>query len=214
MGGEGWGNGSIRNGQKGVDARIVRDLIVLSRNGAVSTAYLMSGDEDVREGVLEAQEFGVRVVLLGIECPPGRANQAQALIREADDLITFSYDDCSGFISRVTERAHQPVLVIPPDVPADAKPTEFGEACGRSTRDGCDSDVLSRILAKRPHIPRAVDAGLITEAASRFGEPLPERARHQVRAGFWKGLVEGLGRAKPEEGGVVNESPGDVTRCR
>lgn len=29
-----------KNGQKGVDSRIVRDLIVLPRNGAVSTIYL------------------------------------------------------------------------------------------------------------------------------------------------------------------------------
>lgn len=165
----------------------MRDLIVLSRNGAVSTAYLMSGDEDVREGVLEAQEFGVRVVLLGIEPPPGHVNQAQALIREADDLITLSHDDCSGFISRITETAYQPILAIPPDI-ATAKPTEFGEACGRATRDSCDSEILARILAKRPRIPHAVDAGLITEAAGRFGEPLPELTRHQVRAGFWEGL--------------------------
>ena len=65
-----------KDGQKGVDSRIVRDLIVLSRNRAVSTVYLMSGDEDVREGVVEAQEFGVAVILLGIEPRSGQFNQA------------------------------------------------------------------------------------------------------------------------------------------
>ena len=75
-----------RHGQKGVDPHIVRDLIVLSRNGAMSTAYLMSGDEDERKGVIEAQEFGVAVIVLGIEPSVGRTNQAATLIREADDL--------------------------------------------------------------------------------------------------------------------------------
>ncbi|MGH2733150.1 MAG: NYN domain-containing protein [Actinomycetota bacterium] len=53
----------VKGRQKGVDSRIVRDLIILSEERAVSVAYLVGGDEDLREGVSEAQERGVRVVL-------------------------------------------------------------------------------------------------------------------------------------------------------
>src|SRR3712207_9253694 len=46
------------------------DLIILSEERAIATAYLLGGDEDLREGVAEAQERGVRVVLTEI----GRAS--------------------------------------------------------------------------------------------------------------------------------------------
>ena len=48
--------------QKGVDSRIVRDLIVLAKDKAITSAYVLSGDEDIREGVAEAQDCGVSVV--------------------------------------------------------------------------------------------------------------------------------------------------------
>src|SRR6267154_1929243 len=37
--------------QKGVDSLIVTDMIMLARNGAMSDALLLSGDEDLRVGV-------------------------------------------------------------------------------------------------------------------------------------------------------------------
>src|SRR5205823_3584636 len=36
--------------QKGVDSLIVRDMMTLSRERAIVSAYLLGGDEDVREG--------------------------------------------------------------------------------------------------------------------------------------------------------------------
>ena len=80
--------------QKGVDSLIVRDLMRLSENRAISTAFLLGGDEDLRQGVVEAQEMGVRVALVGIE-PFDEQNQAATLIREADDLISLARDDLS-----------------------------------------------------------------------------------------------------------------------
>lgn len=52
--------------QKGVDSLIVTDMIALARNRAISDAVLMSGDEDLRVGVQQAQELGVRAGCLGI----------------------------------------------------------------------------------------------------------------------------------------------------
>lgn len=56
----------VEGKQKGVDSLIVRDLMTLARERAIATAYLLGGDEDLREGVVAAQEMGVRVVVLGI----------------------------------------------------------------------------------------------------------------------------------------------------
>jgi uncharacterized LabA/DUF88 family protein len=86
--------------QKGVDSRIVRDLMVLSRNGAIATAYVLSGDDDLREGVSEAQERGVTVTLVGVEPLQGLRNQAPTLIRAADDTIILKKDQVKVFLSR------------------------------------------------------------------------------------------------------------------
>lgn len=57
--------------QKGVDALVYRDLSVLARERAVVTAFLVAGDEDLREGVASAQEQGVHVTLWGVGSAPG-----------------------------------------------------------------------------------------------------------------------------------------------
>jgi NYN domain len=71
----------VRGGQKGVDSRLVRDLIVLARDRAMVAAYLLAGDEDICEGVAEAQDHGVRLTVLGV---PG-VNQSRLLIQQSDE---------------------------------------------------------------------------------------------------------------------------------
>ena len=89
----------VKGRQKGVDSLIVRDLIRLSQNHAISTAYLLGGDEDLRQGMVEAQDMGVRVVLVGIE-PFEQQNQAGTLIREADDVMVLSQKDLTPMFRR------------------------------------------------------------------------------------------------------------------
>lgn len=79
--------------QKGVDSLIVTDLISLSRNRAMADALLLTGDEDIRVGVQQAQEFGVRVHLLGIA--PARENQSRFLVQEAECLRPISRENGS-----------------------------------------------------------------------------------------------------------------------
>lgn len=71
----------VRGEQKGVDSRLVRDLIVLARDRAMAAAYLLAGDEDICEGVAEAQDHGVRVTVLGV---PG-VNQSRLLMQQSDE---------------------------------------------------------------------------------------------------------------------------------
>jgi uncharacterized LabA/DUF88 family protein len=67
--------GRISGGkQKGVDSLIVRDLMTLARERAVATAFLLGGDEDLREGIVAAQEMGVAVNVMGI--PTTHADQS------------------------------------------------------------------------------------------------------------------------------------------
>ena len=83
--------------QKGVDALIYRDLITLAAERAITYAYLLSGDEDLREGVKAAQDRGVRVTLIGIPAPSG-FNQSEELCWEVDDQLTLYKSDLSGFL--------------------------------------------------------------------------------------------------------------------
>jgi uncharacterized LabA/DUF88 family protein len=86
-------------GQKGVDSRIVRDLIVLSHHHSISDAILLSGDDDLREGVSEAQELGVRVTLIGVAPLAGFQNQAPTLVRAADATIVLSAAQVAHFLA-------------------------------------------------------------------------------------------------------------------
>lgn len=83
--------------QKGVDALIITDMAELARNHAITDAVLLSGDEDVRVGVVLAQQFGVRVHLLGIQ--PARSNQSRSLFQEADTTTEWDAAAVGSFLS-------------------------------------------------------------------------------------------------------------------
>jgi uncharacterized LabA/DUF88 family protein len=71
--------------QKGVDTLIVLDLTTLARERAITRAFVLSGDEDLREAVLVAQQLGVRVGLLGLTpTSSGQGQRSQDLAREVD----------------------------------------------------------------------------------------------------------------------------------
>jgi uncharacterized LabA/DUF88 family protein len=84
--------------QKGVDSLVVTDLINLARNRAMADALLLTGDEDIRVGVQQAQEFGVRVHLVGIA--PARDNQSGFLVQEADSVHELTLADVQSFLKR------------------------------------------------------------------------------------------------------------------
>jgi len=83
--------------QKGVDSLIVTDLIELARLKSISDAILLSGDEDVRVGVQIAQNYGVRVNLIGIY--PARGFQSPQLLQEADTTTEWGPEKIGQFLS-------------------------------------------------------------------------------------------------------------------
>jgi hypothetical protein len=83
--------------QKGVDSLIVTDMITLARNRSISDAVLLSGDEDIRVGVQQAQEFGVRVHLIGIK--PSRGSQSLFLLQEADTTSEWGPGELAPFLA-------------------------------------------------------------------------------------------------------------------
>lgn len=102
------------NQQKGVDALIYRDLITLAQHRAISDAVLLSGDEDPREGVHAAQDYGVRVVLIGIERTDGRGfNQSEELVLDADQLVTLDKSQLSTMFALRSPAAARSTAAVP-----------------------------------------------------------------------------------------------------
>lgn len=83
--------------QKGVDSLIVTDLIELARLKSISEAILLAGDEDLRIGVQIAQNYGVRVHLLGIK--PARGSQSLQLLQEADTTTEWDESVVESFLA-------------------------------------------------------------------------------------------------------------------
>jgi uncharacterized LabA/DUF88 family protein len=129
------------SGQKGVDALIFRDMLKLASEHAITTAFLFSGDEDLRQAVEEAQDLGVKVVLIGV-APTLDSNQSDILVREADAHVTFEYQDLAECIGRREVRPYLPFIEGPrpetpvplpgfieephDDIPILATPTSYG----------------------------------------------------------------------------------------
>lgn len=174
-------------GQKGVDSLIVLDLTTLARERAISTAYLISGDEDIREGVAVAQQLGVRVVLLGVPTRSGWPQQADTLIREADEHVIIDR-------AEVIEPHIRPV----PEVVAVAlqggqrpDPRDVGQQFGAAWMEKATEVEIDALRAQAPNIPRELDAGLFQNAERSLG-PLRGRIedRRSLRAGFWDAVMK------------------------
>ena len=169
--------------QKGVDSRIVRDLIVLARDRAITSAYVLSGDEDIREGVVEAQDCGVSVVLLGITPLPGQNNQARSLVQEADGLVMLTRDQVKRWLTLRTERPFLRTGAPPtPTVSTDFERIgrQFGEAWAQS-----NPTEVPKAIKGRPRIPQEVDRELLARGSAEAGGDLTDSQRRSLRAGFW-----------------------------
>ena len=83
---------SFNGEQKGVDLKLGLDLVGIARNRAASVAFLVSGDDDLAEAVEEAQDLGMKVVLIGVEKTDHRlgvASVAEHLALRVDSIITL-----------------------------------------------------------------------------------------------------------------------------
>lgn len=178
--------------QKGVDSLLVRDLMVLGRERAISTAFVVGGDEDLREGIIDAQDRGVEVALLGFP-ETGAARPAEILIREADAFHALSSELLAPYFTR---RARDIRLV--PTKRADeiaARGLSSADALGRafaaSWAEGASTEDLRLLLAERPVIPRPLDVQLVTEAERTLGSLREDEERRiELRTGFWEGLAD------------------------
>ncbi len=176
--------------QKGVDSRIVRDLIVLARDRAITAAYVLSGDEDIREGVAEAQDCGVSVVLLGVTPLPGQNNQARSLVQEADGLVMLTQEQVGQWMALRPGQSYGGTTA--PQTPTTSADLEqigrqFGEAWAKSNLDS-----IAKTMTGKPRIPPELDRELLARGSGETGGPLTDAQRRSLRAGFWQALSDNV----------------------
>ena len=175
--------------QKGVDSLIVTDMITLARNRAMAECVLLSGDEDLRVGVQQAQEYGVRVHLLGIK--PARGSQSLFLLQEADATHEWEASDLGSFLQC------SPHVEPVPASSEDAGTTGFQEVA-----DSLE-DVARQVAAEVPQAeiaalvgsirktnqrPRDKDAKLLAISRRVLGKDLDSSQKSKVRAAFLSAL--------------------------
>jgi hypothetical protein len=80
------GSAGMRPGRReGVEAEMHRDLTTLARNGAISDAIVVSGEEELAEVIAEVQDLGIRVILVHITVD-GNWTVSRLLRQECDDI--------------------------------------------------------------------------------------------------------------------------------
>lgn len=172
--------------QKGVDSLIVTDMIALARNHAISDAVLVSGDEDLRVGVQQAQEFGVRVHLVGIQ--PSRGSQSLFLLQEADTTHEWSEQEISTFL-RCQPRVAPPLVSAPAAAP---DPTHTGlddhldahtiQIVGRL--ETTEVEALVEAFDRTRQVPRDIDSQLLGGGRAALGRDLDSGEKRQARERF------------------------------
>lgn len=168
--------------QKGVDSLIITDMISLARNNAMADAVLISGDEDVRVGMQQAQEWGVRVHLLGIEA--GRNNQSPALVQEADTCSMWSKDDVQKFMSMAQPSSGSGTvtavaLATPAITTLSVFLSEFIEGLAEPALRACGSP-------ETRSVPADVDGRMLWGAGEALGRKLDDEERRNLRKTFLK----------------------------
>ncbi|HLI17048.1 MAG TPA: NYN domain-containing protein [Rhodanobacteraceae bacterium] len=170
--------------QKGVDGLIFSDLTNLSRNRAISDALLLAGDEDLRVGVQQAQEHGIRVHLLGVEPKDPSGNQSAALQREADTRRQLDAAALGQFLFRREYAGASIVEAEVAAVDADvahnlARMQELANEYA-ATLDATQRELILALPERTP-LPHELDRELLLRASELLGRKLEEAEKRTLR---------------------------------
>jgi len=176
--------------QKGVDSLIVTDLIELARNGAITDAIVVSGDEDLRIAFQIAQSYGVRVHILSVG--DSENNVSRGLIMEADSVDNLDATWLAKHLTIQIPRAipvsalladSQLVAAGPQPVLAEAVQATIDEFL---TSIGAPAlKTLSEYFDNSKEVPPEHDRPLIAKVSKRLGgQRLTGTQMRQIRGMF------------------------------
>lgn len=173
--------------QKGVDSMLTRDLMTLARERAISVAFVVGGDEDLREGVIAAQDLGVQVVLLGVAAT--KSNQSFTLINECDGHLVLGRDQLAAYFKPASTDAPSVAAdtALQANLPPNSQPEEVASSIARTAAEnwarGVDTQLLRLVAARFPGLPKDIDAPLLRLVEQTMGsldsrEDIRRTARH------------------------------------
>ncbi|SRR5579875_157757 len=164
--------------QKGVDGLIFSDLTNLARNRAISDALLIAGDEDLRVGVQQAQEHGIRVHLLGVEPKDPSGNESAALQREADTRRQLDAATLGQFLFRREFVGAS----TEPGADTDRNLARMQELAGEyaATLGAAQRDMILQLPERTP-LPHELDRELLLRASELLGRKLEETEKRVLR---------------------------------
>ncbi|NNN09996.1 MAG: NYN domain-containing protein [Acidimicrobiaceae bacterium] len=182
--------------QKGVDTLIVRDLMVLSQERSIQRAVVLSGDEDLREGIEYAQDRGVRVAVLGIDAVRG-ASQSQELVREADQVLTLPPEILQAALVRVVVAPEATNPTTSPSIVAGSGQqatvlsatvelaSEFAREYAKAWISAASASEISTLKMQQPGLPRELDRELLKFVVGKSGVyPLDDAQCKAARRAF------------------------------
>lgn len=183
--------------QSSMSAAISRDLSTLARGRAICDAFLLSADEDLLDCVREAQDLGLRVILINIASRNERKDRPGGLTTEADEVIKLTKDDLSRFIRRRRAPDDAGSDTYDPVDSVAAAAADFAESwLYRASDDEFDS-----LLDQRPRIPESLDGDLLYAVENVIGGSLrgQDRLRRAVRQAFWNRIDQEVQDWPPDE---------------
>ena len=158
--------------------------MTLARERAISRAYLLSGDEDLREGVVAAQDMGVQVILIGIPTSQ-RSNQSAALVREADEHVVLPREHWATYFASAAESSTL-LATFPVPTPTPETARALGRAFAAEWLSSATRDDVVNLLKDEPKIPGHLDLSLVVEGEKSMGSLRDQQPlKHELRAGFW-----------------------------
>lgn len=133
--------------QKGVDSRIVTDLVELASNHAIWDAMLVTGDGDLAIGIELAQRRGVRVAVMGLEdlATSVYHQQSPELTHIADRVIRIGKNDIAPYLRYVPSLVKPPIKTATPN-PAPVTPNPAPTSNSKMP-NGLDAQVIQNIEA-------------------------------------------------------------------
>ena len=168
--------------QKGVDGAIIRDMLTLCESRCISDVFLISGDEDLIEGVSKVKDGGVLVHLVQFKTKVN--NLSHNLLNEADGLLEVYQADMRTAITG-------PGDIV--DIETSVAPTwKFLTDKLQEEFQWMSKDILARysaneLMAMKPRIPQAIDKMLFKQIEDAESPTDVEDARRrEIRGAFWE----------------------------
>ena len=159
--------GRVRPGRhEGIETELHRDLTTLARNGAISDAIVVSGEEELAEVIAEVQDTGIRVTLVHITVD-GNWTVSRLLRQECDDLVEIGGAHLRPFVDLIAgaEPARHDEDYQAGAYPGRSMANGHGAAAGAVTHQGLPAAAL-------PAPPTIYTAPVVSEY-QRNVQPLP-----------------------------------------